>query len=131
MQVRDYQPEDKPEVEALFRKRGIEYDLPDFNDRQFVVRQVVIDDGRIVQALMARQTTELYYICDANWRTPLWRFHALGTLHKTMKLMLHMLGIKDVHIWIPPQLEKSFGRRLMRSFGWKRNLWTDYVREVK
>lgn len=131
MKIRDYRESDKLEIEGLFRAQGIEYDLPDFNDREFVIRHVVEDGGKIVQALMARQTTELFYLVDKNWRTPAWRFNALGLLHRTMKLMLNLHGFKDAHIWVPPQLEKSFGRRLMRCFGWKQNLWTDFVREVK
>lgn len=131
MKIRDYSPEDKSQIEALFQKQGFEYELPDFNERQFVVNKVVEDNGRVIMAICARQTVELYMISDKEWETPRWRFEALRKIHEAMREALDSLGFRDAHCWLPPQIAKTFGKRLMRTFQWKQPLWTDFTRETR
>lgn len=131
MTERDVRPEDYPHLVELFQKQSFEYELPDFGEPQFIARKVIVDEsGTPVMAVCARRTVELYLLGDPGWKTPRWRYEALKLAHEAMRKELVRLGIQDVHAWLPPQVAKSFGRRLMNDFGWVRPLWTDFSAKV-
>ena len=68
MKLRVIESGDRPQLEALFEKQGFEYILP---DRDTLVAAIAVEDGgRIVQAVLARPTIELYFLMDAEWKSP-------------------------------------------------------------
>ena len=120
MKLRVIESGDRPQLEALFEKQGFEYILP---DRDTLVAAIAVEDGgRIVQAVLARPTIELYFLMDAEWKSPALRMEALRAIHEAMRRELHGKGFEDAHVWIPPQ-KKNFVSRLIRSFGWTRSTW--------
>lgn len=121
MKLRTLETTDQARILELFAHQNFTYDMPDL--REFVAAQVLEADGKIVQAVLARPTVELYFLGDPGWRTPQWRLEALKKIHESMRLELHSKGFADVHVFLPPEKEKSFGRRLMRQFHWTRPLW--------
>lgn len=130
--VRECQESDLPRLREIFAKQGFEYDFPDLAAAQFVAKQVVVDDNDVVQmAVCARQTVELYMLADGEWSTPKWRFEALKAIHESMRKDLAAKGFEDAHLWLPPQLVKSFSRRLMRCFRWRRPVWADLCRDTR
>ncbi|HEY2496567.1 MAG TPA: hypothetical protein VGK24_05820 [Candidatus Angelobacter sp.] len=128
---RKYQKADKPAIEAMFSRQGFEYELPDFDSNNFLARRVLVDAyDRPVMAIGARLTTEGYMLHDPDWETPGWRLAGFEMLHRSMRVELREKGVQDIHIWLPPAIERSFGRRLMRDFHWSRPLWPNLVRMV-
>lgn len=120
--------EDEPEIRRLFEQQGFEYELP---TEGFFAGCGIFEDGKLVQAVAARKTCELYLFADQAWGTPAWRLAALKRLHEDMGRELKRLGYTDAHIWLPPEIAKSFGRRLMRTFGWSKQLWESFSHKVR
>lgn len=127
MKLRVIESNDLPRLQELFARQGFEYDFPDL--RAMVGALAVEDGGAVVQAVLARPTVELYFLLDAEWRSPQWRMEALRQLHEAMRRDLRGKGFADAHVWIPPE-KKSFVSRLMRSFGWTRPAWTSLTRST-
>ena len=128
MNIRPCESNDHARLKTLFDMQGFDYQLPSL--REFVAAQGV-EDGDLVMAILARPTTELYMLADPNWRTPQWRFDALKKLHESMRLELRGKGFSDAHVFLPPEKQKSFGRRLMRDFNWSEPLWKCYCRSTE
>lgn len=131
MEIRQVRESDAPRLRELFDAQGFDYALPDFRSPEFMACLVVCDErDQPVLVVGARRTVELYLLSDPKWATPRWRLEALKLMHTAMQERLAQIGIQDAHIWIPPAICKSFGRRLMRCFGWRRQLWPSFSREV-
>lgn len=130
MHTRKYEKTDRAALEEMFRKQGFAYEMPNFNSNNFIARRVLEDGGRPVQALVARLTTELYLLADSEWEAPGFRLEGMKILGRSMQTELREKGITDAHLWCPPAIEKRFGRRLMRNFGFTRPEWTDFVKAV-
>jgi hypothetical protein len=129
MQIRDFRPTDVEAVKELYQKQGFEYDLPDID--AFMELQVVVDEqDKPFMVLAARPTVEMFLIMDREWSTPRWRFEAFKLIHESMRAKLAAAGITDAHCWLPPEIEKSFAKRLMTAFGWVKQLWPCYSRQT-
>lgn len=130
MRVRDLRDSDLPRLEALHRQQGYDYVFPDLSQPQFRAKQVLVDDrDRPIMAVMARQTVEIYLLCDPEYGTPGLRWMGIKALHLSISRILKALGFSDVHAWIPPQIEKQFTRRLKR-MGWTKAVWNCYARHT-
>ncbi len=131
MTCRDLQSADLPRLQELFAAQGFEYEFPDLQSAQFIVKRVLVDDnGVILGAIAARQTVELFLLADPTWQTPRWRLEALRLQHEDMRQQLAVRGIRDAHAWLPPQICRAFGRRLLKSFGWRKQMWDCYSRDT-
>jgi len=105
--------------------------MPDLLEPQFVSKRALYDEnGAFVACVVARKTVELYFLGNQEWRTPRWRLEALKKLHEDMNGKLRTLGFTDGHVWLPPQVGKSFGKRLIKIFGWQANDWRCLSRKV-
>lgn len=124
MRVRELCGKDVERLRELHAASGFAYDFPDLNRREFTILRCLVDESdAVVQAVLVRNTCELFFIGDSLWRTPKWRFESFRLLHEHIRIACHDYGYTDAHAWIPPQLAKSFTRRLMRGFGWCLNPW--------
>lgn len=133
MRIREVRHSDLDRIKELYKRSGFKYDLPDFDDGTFIANIAYVDESdRIVTLIVARgKMAELYMIADPDWETPGWRFAALQKLHEAMRQKLVSLGIRFVTSWLPPPMALPFGRRLMRSFGWRKQLWQSFSRETE
>lgn len=132
MRLRELRDSDLPRLRELHALQQFEYAFPDVGRRDFVLRLVWVDENdQAVSAVLARQTVELYFITDRHFRTPRWRFEGFRLLHEHVRVWLEKQGYSDAHCWIPPQIQKSFGRRLISGFGWQVNDWLCLSRETK
>jgi hypothetical protein len=130
MRIRHYRTEDEPALRKMHAQQGFAYELPDINDPIFLTKLVLEDnEGRAVMAVLARLTCELYLLADPQGGTPRERYAALLALHDKAERELGLRGLADGTCWIPPQIEKSFGRRLAR-LGWVRDPWPSYSRKI-
>lgn len=126
MHGRKMNPHDLERMKALARA---EFDLPDLSSNNFLVKRVLESGPRIIAGAAARMTTEVFIWVDREWESPRFRFEAFKFLHEQMRAELKEKGVADVHAWVPPEIERAFGRRLMQ-LGWQRPLWTDFVKQI-
>lgn len=126
MKIRKYEAKDEARVRELHASSGFDYPLPDFSSSEFAEVLVVADDeDRLVQLVAARKVTEVYFVGDPQWRTPRWRLDALLGIHQRMQETLQAMGYRDVVAFLPPQIAKSFGRRL-KGMGWIAGRWRHF-----
>jgi len=125
MTVRTLRHSDIPMLEEMYRASGFEYEFPNLAGPEFEAVHVVADeDGNPLCAVAAKRTIELYLLC-VKFEHPATGIAAIRQLHATMTRALKAKGYSDANAFLPPRIEKSFGRRLMRTFGWARN-WASY-----
>jgi hypothetical protein len=77
-----------------------------------------------------KPTAEAFLLLDPEWQTPGLRMAALKALHEDIRKLLLPMNIPEVHTWLPPEFEKTFGRRLIRNFGWQPAEWKCYFKKV-
>ena len=129
--IRAYNAGDMPRIRELYHQHGLNYELPDFNAVTYPIRIVSEDDGKIVMAAFAHLTAELYLLADGTHGTPQQRWERFKELHQVgLEMAYYPGGFDDLHAFLPPQLEKSFGRRLKR-LGWQKALWPCYAIELE
>ncbi len=130
MRLRAYRAEDEPALREMHRQQGFTYELPDLADPILITKLVLEDDdGRPVMAALARLTCELYLLAEPKAGTPRERLTRLVALHVAAEQELARRGLDDGTCWVPPQIGKSFGRRLER-LGWVRDPWPSYSRKI-
>jgi hypothetical protein len=131
MKTRLYRAEDEPALRRLYEQMGFDYAFPDLNAAQFVSIWVVVDDDDLpVMALAARKTVEMFMLADKEWMTPGLRMEAFSAVSYACHVDVKSQGFEDANCWLPPKVEKSFGRRLVTKFGWIKSRWTDYSKQL-
>jgi hypothetical protein len=123
---------DRAMIESWHKASGFDYELPDFKKEAFASAKVIESDGKPVAAALARLTVEIYGFCDPEFDVPVLRLEALKILHREISEELKAKRIKTAHAWLPPEIAKSFGRKLLKLFRWTRPHpgWPCYVKEV-
>jgi hypothetical protein len=132
MKIRPYRETDLPILATFFDRSGFEYDLPDPSSDEFIVNLVRVDESGVPRmAILTRVTAEMFMLADATWETPGVRLQAFAELHEQTRKAVAAAGISDVHAWLPPQIAKSFGRRLTKMFGWTESKWKCFWRSTR
>jgi hypothetical protein len=127
--IRDFRPDDIPALKKIHEAQGHNYPFPDLE--KFVGVVVAVDENDIpVQAIACRKTVEVYFLGDPQWKTPGWRLETFRGLHLAAHDLMLSLGYEDAHCWVPPAVEKAFGRRLQKVFGWKKSVWQCFSKEL-
>jgi hypothetical protein len=118
---------DIPVLRAMFERSGFDYTLPDFNGPLMEAVLVVADEAdRPVAAAAAERIVQLFLFIKED-EHPAAKLHWIKMLHEGLATELKAKGYHSCDAFLPPQVEKSFGRRLMRNFGWVRN-WSSFAR---
>lgn len=104
----------------MFRRQGFAYELPPL-DEKFAVRAVLEGDSGPEMALMLRKTVEAFFLSDKTG-APEKRWVNFMALHESVRLEALRLGFTDVQAMLPPQISRSFGKRL-GYLGWRMNTW--------
>lgn len=123
--LRPFTQADWPILEQMHASRGFDFELPKRLEEHVVVEDE--ETGEVVQIMATRETREAYVWMNPNWKTPSLRWKAFAECHNTLVAEMFKKGIRDVHIWIHPSIEKSFGRRLSRKLHWLKTKWQSYV----
>jgi hypothetical protein len=124
--ARPYRKEDFPAIFRMHREMGFDYRLPNL---QKTVSCVIEVDGEPQMAGFLRKTAETYLLMhrDAPKRDQLGR---LLILHQELAAPARRAGFDDIHAWLPPEIDKPFGRLLLH-LGWTKPLWPSYSRKVE
>ena len=130
MKIRAYKPEDLEACKELHAKQGFDYKFPDLANPLFFIKAVGEEDGKVVQAAFAHLTAEIYFLLDPKWKTPQERLLAFLAMQDVGKALAYKPGgLEDLHAFVPPQIEKHFGKRLA-AHGWQKVSWPCFVTEV-
>lgn len=125
MKVRPLRASDIPVLKAMYERAGFDYEWPDLTSREFEAIEVVVNErDEPLMAAAAKRTVELYLFAG-EMEHPAAKLHAIRLLHVALADALKAKGYSEANAFLPPQIEKSFGRRLMRTFGWLKS-WSGY-----
>ncbi len=136
MQIREYTERDLEALRVIHARQGFDYALPNLDEPLFVSKLVVTGKNEsgsaetIVGAALLRLTAEAYLLLDPQFATPRDRWQTLLSLHAAAEADAWRRGLDDVHAWLPPGLDKKFGKRIQR-LGWVRDdAWTPFCRKL-
>lgn len=129
MLIRNYTEEDLGALKHLHAARSMPYSFPNLSSPLFLSKIVLERDSEIFAAALLRVTAEAYVLLDPEAGTPCDRWRALLLLHEAARGDAARRGLDDAHCWVPPQVARSFGRRI-ESLGWEREKWDCYSRSV-
>lgn len=134
MELRKLTREDAAAVRRLHTAMNLGYELPlageEFDlEKKFFVRTGIFDEGRLVTAVLGRLTSEAYLLLDRTWSTPAERWEAVGRAAVCAAQQAVFEGIEDVHVWLPPAIEKRFSNRLAR-FAFVKAPWHCYTAKL-
>ena len=105
--------------------------MPYLNCPLFDTKLVAEDgNGIVTQGLLLRITCEAYLLLDPDAGTPMERWGLFQSLHKAAAKRAWQRGFDDVHAYVPPEIERHFGKRLRR-LGWQQDRWQSYFREIE
>lgn len=129
--VRPYGEADLAAVKALHEAQGFDYAAPDWDAMD--VAAVIEVDQRMEMAIFFRRTAETFLLVRTGGGVA-GRKEKLGQLlllHRAMLEPLRNAGFSDIHCWLPPEIDRKFGKLLTNPlFGWKQQYWHSYSREV-
>lgn len=126
MHIRDYKISDLKAVEELHAKSGLPAPcLPNLADPLFFVKVVAEAEGKVVQAGFVKLIGEAYVLVDHDAGETGERLSTLESLVCAGLSAASAKGLSDVSCWLPPELEKSFGKRL-RALGFIRSPWPNF-----
>ncbi len=130
MRIREFADADLVALQRMHAAQDFDYPFPEIAGPIFLVKLVLEDEAsNLVMASLLRLTSEAYLLHDPQAGTPRQRWERFLMLHEATRRDALRWGLRDVHCWVPPQVAKSFGRRLLR-LGWERPLWVDFVHEL-
>ena len=131
MRVRPLQQSDIPIIKTMYENAGLLYDLPEIDGPRMEAVLVVENehDGSPLMVCGAERIVQVYL-----WTQdfePAAKLYAIHLLHEALPPLLLEKGYVEVDAFIPPEIEKSFGRRLLNNFGWTMNQWKSYNKRLK
>jgi len=129
MKIRQIQNRDIDKLKEIHSASGFDYKFPNLNE--FFPIPAVVDENDIpVLVVASLPTVELFLLADSTWETPGIRMEAFKLIHEFVRRDLQSRGIVEAVAWIPPELSKSFLRRLNK-MGWNSGRgWPCYSRRT-
>ena len=92
----------------------------------FIVKAVYEHQGKIAMMSFLKVQSELYLLVDHNVGTPEERWKWLCEFKDWMKAEAARQGLEQMSCWIPPEIEESFGKRLI-DLGFVRSRYQAYT----
>ena len=88
---------------------------------------VCSENGTPMMACSAQRIVELYLYRSPVSIPEVQIFQAIRLLDEHMQHELRSRGYNEANVFLPPGIEKSFGRTLVKRFGWFRN-WVSFAK---
>lgn len=131
MSIRDYEDSDWPRIVQLHAESGLPQNcLADATDPLFVIRRVLIDEnGEMAMAAFVRVTSEPFLLVNHESMDAETRWKMLRVLTDDVCAIAKERGLEQLTAYIPPEIEASFGKRLME-LGFVRSPWQSYTRNL-
>ena len=125
--IRSYTTADLARMKQLHEMQGFDYEMPDLERPEFIIRSVIENSQGVEAGLFLRKTAEVYLLMQAMTKKA--GLGRIGIFEKEIIPLARQEGLTDVHCWVPPEIEKHFGK-LLQHLGWQKQLWASYSRKV-
>lgn len=127
MKVRPMEQRDLSAIAEIHAQAGYAFPLPDFVSPLMETAQVITDDdGKVLMGAAAKRVPELFLFCAPGGALhPFVKIEAIKMLHEAVRNDLAPKGFIEGFAFIPPEIERAYGRHLRRSFGWEQ-AWSAY-----
>ncbi len=127
MTIRELKESDVSTLRALYERSGYGYTFPDLEGPLMEQVLVAVDENdQALAAIAAERIVQAYLLMDSTLH-PAARMRVIRQFHEELATRLRSKGYTCLEAFLPPEIAESFGRRLMRSFGWVRN-WPSFAR---
>ena len=128
--IREFREDDTDAVKRKHAAQNFDYVLPPLDGENFVVRAVLEGrSGDVEMAVLLRRTAETYLLMDPARGTKREKLGEIIAMQREVTKAARARGLNDAHLWMPPELEPTFGKTLYKHFGWKKALWPSYFKE--
>lgn len=125
--IREVTAEDMPRIREIHNENGLpENCFPDTEDPLCIAKLCVERDGKPVIASFLVGTAEIFLILDHSAGTPEERWKDLQDLTAAMKEAAWSKGLNQFSAWIPPEIERSFSKRL-EALGFQKSPWSCFT----
>jgi len=126
MKIREYQPKDEAALREIHAHRAHGDKFPS-NIADFLV--AVDDQDRPLMAAGAKLVPEITLICACQPH-PLVKLKGIALLHEALRDKVAEGNHTEAHAFLAPQVERSFGRHLVKHFGW-RETWKAFAIRIE
>lgn len=111
--IRKYVPSDRPAVDELHRNHSESLWYADPDDEINFLTWVLEEDGKIVAAITARRTVEIFLMLDKTHGDPAKRWDIAKALFAYASERSDELGVREIHFGVPTTL-RGYVRRLLK-----------------
>lgn len=123
MIIRPLEVTDSHTVRRLKDEAGYDFEFPALDDLLIEAGCMVLDASGPLAVSVAHRVP-LIELAMRREGHPAIKLQALARIHEFMHRELCAKGYTEANCFVPPEIEKSYGRRL-RSFGWEPR-WQGY-----
>lgn len=125
--IRPLKPSDIPTLRQMHELSGYQYAFPDLQGPMMESVLVATEDNDVpIAAIAAERIVQAYLLMDDSMH-PAARMRIIRQFHESLAMELRKKGYHSLEAFLPPPIAETFGRRLMRTFGWVRN-WPSFAR---
>jgi len=127
--IRDFELEDIPQFEEIHRKNELDPAcLPEFQHPLFIIKRVLVPDNvhQPAMGIFVKVTSEVWLLLDHEVGTPEQRWEWLKLITADMRQQAYIKGLEEITCWIPDELAKSFGPRIV-DLGFQKSPWQSYT----
>jgi hypothetical protein len=127
MSLRDWKDSDADWMRDTLKRSGLDdVCLPDKKNALFLLGKAYVDDkGQTAMIAATKVTGELYLVLDHEWSDAPARWAALQELRDAVVNEASARGFDCLTLFCPPDLEKSFSKRLI-ALGFIKSPWQSY-----
>ena len=125
--IRDLEARDIPVLVAIHEANGLPVNcLPSFENPLFVVKRIFEAEGEVAIGAFCKCNAEIFLLMNHKIGTPEERWTWLKELAGDIKREAWNRGLEDLTLWLPPELETSFSKRLIE-LGYQPSRWTSWT----
>lgn len=131
--VRDYRPEDLPQIKAIHESVGLDYKMPEIGLPIFFIKKVIVLGDEVVAASVLRVEAETYlWLKRGDWADSEDKLLTLKLLQEEVLDAAWKLGVPNVVAWVPRHVERFFAKD-MQTLGWSRDRegWISWSRPTE
>jgi hypothetical protein len=123
--IRNCENGDIEALRAIHEASQFDYQWPDLHDPLFIHKAVVVEEGQVVQGIALKLEAEVYIWVKSDYATPEVRWRKLQELTEAAKQAAWEKGLDSLICVVPPEIAKSFEKRLeqigmVKNLGWPR-----------
>lgn len=121
MTVRDMKPEDIPALLKMYAEAPFDYQFPDLEGPLMETVKVVVNEkDEPIGAAAVERLVQVYSLLSPDLEASA-KLFVLSQLQDACIPELKEKGYTDCNGFIPPEIFKSFSRRMLRTLGWTKN----------